>query len=981
MTTFAIVCRDPEPARQHHIARQAEMLVMAGHTVDLYAPHQLTFAELPRGTRLHVHTLPQAPPPASIIRSFLFWLQAFLVMTLGQLRHRYHVIQVVAPVGPFVLTTWLAQRFGARVVLSVTATLPEQIMAARGIPRHHLHVRLAAFGEELAVDNVDHLIAPSEPMRTRLISRGCATEKISVVYEAPDETLYGKKLSVVRHATVRDRFLITCLGSPDTPLDLATPIGALALVVKQVPQALLWILCLPEQQAMVEERVRQEGIAPHVIVQAMLPEAELPAFIAQADVHIVAVGRDPLHDLVLPTGVMASIMLGVPTVSTRTIATQYYFDARVLLSYDLGDARDLAERLEWLAQHPETRAAMSQQGSEHLTQVVWSRERQRYLGLLSSIAAVDSLRTLEQGVLANRPRLLPQRRAPVRAYRARLAKAASLLPDDSQVEASDSASDDLPLRISPPPQAWRQRQQWRLRIGSWLLRTTATLLLFGIPIFGAINAGWAKVIAALMFGSVTGVMLILPSGEAAIIVALYFIAQRSLFLQYPPEGRLGPIFLYLGTALQLIIFIGFVVRTIIQQRPLLRSGFILWPASVYLAISLLSAFVNHVPLNVMVLGIEHTLHNLIFVVLIAEDLPSPRQLRVYVGFVIVAISALATIAILQTAIAHGLLPQAMRALPFLDYSVMPAAVIVPDADTFGYLLNFGIFLALGAFVSLNIGESRYEIEEHGPTRLNIFLLAAIGWLTLAQIFTSSIENWIGLVVGVIALAIILRGTLRWVIVIYLALVLALSAVPFQATPQEPATSAVQDTVGILAGAWPHNAPLMQSLRVASDHWLLGVGPGRFGGTVAYLTNSPIYEQYGFQRTRSITSINLFWLHILGEVGILGLAAFLWLMVQATIAVWRAHRHGAHQQWWGISAGVFGMIFAMSVATFFGNALEVDSLSAPFWALVGIAVALPVANRPLVALPPVRFQSEEGATNPEMPPVREAPTRAREGVSR
>jgi hypothetical protein len=141
--------------------------------------------------------------------------------------------------------------------------------------------------------------------------------------------------------------------------------------------------------------------------------------------------------------------------------------------------------------------------------------------------------------------------------------------------------------------------------------------------------------------------------------------------------------------------------------------------------------------------------------------------------------------------------------------------------------------------------------------------------------------------------------------------------------------------------------------------------------VAYITHSPINAEYHVSFPAQLTSIDLFWLHIWGETGILGLGIFLWLMYQTERTIWRAYRKGAFRRWHGITAGVFGIVIAFSLATFFGNSLEVDALSAPFWALVGIAIALPVANRPLIAdiVPTLRFSgADDDAADAALSPV-------------
>jgi putative inorganic carbon (hco3(-)) transporter len=226
--------------------------------------------------------------------------------------------------------------------------------------------------------------------------------------------------------------------------------------------------------------------------------------------------------------------------------------------------------------------------------------------------------------------------------------------------------------------------------------------------------------------------------------------------------------------------------------------------------------------------------------------------------------------------------------------------------------------------------------------------------------SSSIENWLGVIVGAVVLFVILPGQRRYFVLGYLALILALSFVPFQLEPGGKPVTYAGNTAALLGGQIPHNAPINATLAVIRAYPILGAGPGRFGGTVAYITHSPIYQEYHVKLPTALTSIDLYWLHIWGETGIIGLGLLIWLMFLSERTILTAFRKGTHGRWNGISAGVFAIVIAFSLATFFDNALEVDALSAPFWALVGIAIALPIANRPPIteSLPVVRFSADD-----------------------
>ena len=965
MTSFAIICRRADPSVMTHLARQAEALAGAGHTVDIIAPSWPALANDLSNARVRVRSLGAAPGIGASLAAWLFWLRATIFITAAHVNRRYGGIQVVGTTGIFVITTWMAHLLGAKIILDTVDASPERVMAQTGLPRHSLRVRAAVVMEQLAIDYADHVITVSEPLRVRYISRGCPPEKITVIYRAPAEQRFGQVLNVARHPSIADRFLLVCAGHVGENFDYATPIRAIAAIRERLPQVLLWIACPAAQHARLEALIRSLDATQHILLQDALDEAALPPFIAQANANIVSTPRDPLSDLVLPMGVLESLGLGVPAISVRTQATQFYFDPRTLLVFDSEDVGDLAARIEWLSRHPETRARFMRQSREIAAQVQWSRERHRYTALLVAVADPHMVEERAPAEAAGLSKVSRRRSVPMQAYPAALAGATggvmqdARILDEMPIEKIPTVS-NIPLRLNAPSNQWRAGRQLRMRVGSWTLRGLAAALLFGLPVVASQPELPAKVLAAAMFVLLVFLMVLLPAGEAAIIVALFFVAQRAIFLHFPPEGFLGRVIVYLGTALQLIIFVGFAIRAIVQQRPLQRSGFILWPATLYVVVSAVSALINHVPLSVALLGTEHTLHNLVFVVLIAEDLPTPQQLRWYTGFVIAALCGLGLWTISRTAVAYHWLGLHLEHTAFAGFvpPYTPVSVIVSDPDSLAFLLSLGILLALALFATTN--RARLGEEQGRTTQwLNIAMGAAVLELTIALFLTNSIENWLGLLIGAAVLFFILQGTRRYFIVGYLAVLLVLSFVGFPPAPGIAPVTYYSAVTALVQGQLPHNAPIATSLKVIGAHPILGVGPGRFGGTVAYITNSPVYKQYHVNLPRALTSIDLYWLHIWGETGIIGLGLMLWLIVQTERTILHAFRKGSHGRWNGITAGVFAIVIAFCLATFFDNALEVDALSAPFWALVGIAIALPIANRPPIteSLPAVRFSAD------------------------
>ena len=105
----------------------------------------------------------------------------------------------------------------------------------------------------------------------------------------------------------------------------------------------------------------------------------------------------------------------------------------------------------------------------------------------------------------------------------------------------------------------------------------------------------------------------------------------------------------------------------------------------------------------------------------------------------------------------------------------------------------------------------------------------------------------------------------------------------------------------------------ESYRIAGeimrDSPLFGVGPGMFGGYAATLLQSPTPDKYGFINydAREYSTLDTFWPHLVGEIGLLGLAAYVWLLWRAGRASWRLaifREAPPHAQVLGMAACVF-----------------------------------------------------------------------------
>jgi putative inorganic carbon (HCO3(-)) transporter len=124
-------------------------------------------------------------------------------------------------------------------------------------------------------------------------------------------------------------------------------------------------------------------------------------------------------------------------------------------------------------------------------------------------------------------------------------------------------------------------------------------------------------------------------------------------------------------------------------------------------------------------------------------------------------------------------------------------------------------------------------------------------------------------------------------------------------------------------------------RFALARFNLGVGIGN----TAFRKMYSLYMVSGYE---ALGAYNIF-LEVLAEMGVVGLAAFLGLLVTLVLTAWRTFHAGDHEARWlaaGVLAGLAGtLVMGLVDTVFYRPAVQLQ-----FWWLMALAVALSQAPR-------------------------------------
>jgi hypothetical protein len=499
--------------------------------------------------------------------------------------------------------------------------------------------------------------------------------------------------------------------------------------------------------------------------------------------------------------------------------------------------------------------------------------------------------------------------------------------------------------VAPPPAGSASAGAREVRAFEWTL--AALLALAGGYLAGT---GSHLLLAVLLGGMIAAAALTRPG--PILLAYLIYMPFEEFVLKWIPEGsaymamRYGPEIGLYGVLLAVLW-----TRGILGERPVIRRTPIDVPVAIFIGVALLSALVSGAPVLLVVHGLRWLLRYLVVYYLVVHlDWDENRKRR--------WITALLAVAAIQAGI--GMIQSAVGRpawdLLAADYSkrgwVTDEVKLDPNYRR-GVFATMGSYFALGTYLSLWI---TIALGLRWSTRSRRWLVAA-ALLAVGLFLSYSRQATLGLMIAGTALA-WLHGR-RTLIAIVLLLVLAYfgaGAYVFLTDAYIPGSNIDRPLHERFLGPFTREywridytfhgrSYLLFDVggRLLADAPLLGQGPGVFGTQASLTYGSPVYERLKID-PRNV--FDVYWIAVLGQVGLLGVVAFLWMLVAVGRAAIRRARAAPSAFERGLGLGLGAAVVGIVIACFFGPSLSDRYLSLYFWLLAGLATvgSSPAADR-------------------------------------
>jgi glycosyltransferase involved in cell wall biosynthesis len=320
-----------------------------------------------------------------LLRYGRFILISGWILAVRGWKRRYDLVHVHNMPDILVFSAAVPKLLGAKIILDLHDPMPELMVTIFGLPQHSYWVRLLMKFEKWSIGFAHAVLTVNEACKKVFSARSCPPQKITVVMNSPYEGVFRDREPSRENLTARDPskpFLLMYNGSLVERHGLDLAVMALGKIRSSIPNAQLRVygrstpfLCL------VMESVEKSTLRDAVRYLGPRNLEGIAEAIAECDLGIIPNRRSTFTEINTPTRIFEFLSQGKPVIAPRVVGILDYFSPEELLYFNLGDADDLAAKIEYVFQHPEEIVGLVERGRQVYQRHKWKSERLHLMSL------------------------------------------------------------------------------------------------------------------------------------------------------------------------------------------------------------------------------------------------------------------------------------------------------------------------------------------------------------------------------------------------------------------------------------------------------------------------------------------------------------------------------------------------------------------------------------------------------------------------
>jgi glycosyltransferase involved in cell wall biosynthesis len=382
MIVFSYYPSDPR------VRREAEALASEGAQVDVICLRDAGEAKQEQVRGVRIHRLPVQRSRSGKLSYLweygLFICLSFLKISQLHLQGRYRIVHVHNMPDILVLAALLPRLSGAKLILDLHDPMPEVYITKYSLRPDHPVIRLLKLCERFSIKLAHAVLTPNIAFRNLFVSRGCPAEKIHIVMNSPQTSVFKATQSVQPHQRSTHLELMYH-GTIVKRHGLDTALEAIGLLRKKIPGLRFNVYGNGDYKEEFLKTIRDLHLEKTVIYHGQVTLETIAEAIGRIDIGLIPNKRSVFTEINMPTRIFEYLCQNKPVIAPRTQGIGDYFAEDALCFFEAGQARSLADAILRLHNQPSYYQGILKKAVPIYQAHSWELERGRLLKVATSL--------------------------------------------------------------------------------------------------------------------------------------------------------------------------------------------------------------------------------------------------------------------------------------------------------------------------------------------------------------------------------------------------------------------------------------------------------------------------------------------------------------------------------------------------------------------------------------------------------------------
>lgn len=372
MILYSYYPQDPRPRRE------IEALIQSGYQVDLICLRgkEQVKKENQFGCNVYRVNLQRSrESKIKYIQLYLsFCIRSFFVLNWMYIKNRYDAVHTHNMPDFLVFLAVIPKIFGSKVVLDLHDPSPEILMTIFKKGKKSRLFKIIVWIEKISIKFSDLVITVNKAFVDTFISRGCPREKLRIVMNSPQNSVFEK---YTKNAVIKprgDKFILMYHGMIVEKHGLDTMVKALQILRSKIANLEMIICGYGEYEPQLLKDIKEYDLESLVNYMGEVTIEKIAETIPQIDVGIIPNKINPFTQINFPTRIFEYLINKKPTVVPRTLGIRDYFEEDAIFYFDSGNAENLADVIFEIYKDPDRSSEVVNKGYEVYKKYTWECE-------------------------------------------------------------------------------------------------------------------------------------------------------------------------------------------------------------------------------------------------------------------------------------------------------------------------------------------------------------------------------------------------------------------------------------------------------------------------------------------------------------------------------------------------------------------------------------------------------------------------------